>query len=138
MVKYIFFQQRQKDFALYHLHRLKITHDKICVMNRVLRTYNVPVDVWHTIWTFSFLSIQDAEMKWRYRSTVKSFQIACSRRNGFWDDTCHDTDDEHWVFFVCDQMKNVRLEAINCLVCGNYKMSQSLQGIDEQYLWCTC
>lgn len=139
MAKGVVYQQRYKDFYLYCRKNLEKTRDKQTIVSCVLEKHNVPCDVWRTIWEYCFFHVDVARLKWEYKQTVRSFVIACSRRNGFWDDSTYDTEEEHWVFYVSHGLKHVRLEAINCSTCGNYILSSTLFDDDNASgMWCHC
>jgi len=56
---------------------------------------------------------------------IKEVGRACSRRNGFWKMDKPDTVQQHWLF---QTGKKLKMEAVNCFVCGNYTQTRSGTG----------
>ena len=75
--------------------------------------------------SFAFQDTQIPEFQHRKKLTnvLDDIKLANSRKNGFNGFEEKDTNDEYWSFRTTKG--DVKLQAISCQVCGNYRMSNT-------------
>lgn len=90
----------------------------------------LPTDLVRTIDDF----VRQLEQRDRRSAVVRQIASAThSRRNGFQGQSIPDSEDEHWSFW-CGEREQ-QFQAINCLVCGEYRTSGTVMPVTRS---CTC
>jgi len=105
------------------------TVNKQLIINRLL----LPFDMLYEINGFVFHEKEkiDKKYKKKWEKCTNSIKNACIASRIELND---DNDNDHWAFWLGDS--SPQMQATNCIVCGEYKLSETIQ-IPIQLL-CMC